>query len=512
MGAAVSLRMRRPTETRLRRAFADVLTAVLATSAGGLAVAGAGGCGGGTLTSVGGSTSSSGNPSELTSLCPKVGTPYPTTTFLAGLRASPPLDGAVRRTETAFRTYSGQGGIKNGGPNAVGDDWSATDGEKVGAICAKASAPAACRDKVHGFRLLPATLDACSAAYPATGYPNDVSCRSTYILYTRGDEIGVARNDAETKALIGTFDTVDEALWVANNAGYTISCSSDTAGTTPQPPDSQFRATSDGGWDLHLVEFQNCGPDMFSVAVHVDYAGNLTEVSREKLAIKPQCSVAGRRPAGLAAEGDAPSGGDRDPVGEHFARMATLEAASVVSFRRLHRHLASLGAPPALLARVHKAARDEVRHARATGKLARKYGVTPAAPKIAAEEGTPSLFDLARENAREGCVRETYGALVAHLQMTRAADADVRACMTAIADEETEHAALSWDLAAWLEAQLDGRERALLATERSLAFATLARDLSSPVDARVQRLSGVPRQEDALAMLAGLGPVLLHAA
>ena len=134
--------------------------------------------------------------------------------------------------------------------------------------------------------------------------------------------------------------------------------------------------------------------------------------------------------------------------------MASLEAASVTAFRRLHRQLEAFGAPRELLARVRKAAKDEIRHARTTGALARKYGATPRAPRIAPTSESPSLFAVALENAREGCVRETYGALVAHLQTTRAADPEVRACMAVIADEETEHAALSWDVAAWLESRV----------------------------------------------------------
>jgi hypothetical protein len=183
----------------------------------------------------------------------------------------------------------------------------------------------------------------------------------------------------------------------------------------------------------------------------------------------------------------------------------------VTAFRRLRRQLKAFGAPSELLARITKAVKDEIRHARATRLLARKYGVTPSAPQIGPCEESPSLFAIGLENAREGCVRETYGALVAHLQTTRAADADVRACMAAIADEETEHAALSWDIAAWIESQLGEAERTALANERRAAFATLARELAEPVDACVARASGIPEAPDAVRMLEGLGPMMLAA-
>ena len=509
--------MRRPTEIRLRRAFADVLTAVLATTAGAMAIAGVTGCGGGSTTTDdssfgGGSDGGAGGgnkdgslplPTGFTSFCGTNATTSPRT-LLQGLTASPALDGAVMRNEAAFRRQTTQTGVTNPPMPELGDAWTATNGEQVGTLCAKASNPSACRDKVMGFRMLPSSRDACVSQYPSSAY-GPTECGASYILYTRGDEIGVARSKDEIKALIGTFDTLEEAMWVAQGSNLQASCSSSYGGTTP---DSGWRKTADGGWDLSLTE-RNCGTESYQVVVHIDYAGNLTEVSRVDLNQVTGCAVAGRRPEGLRF--DNATGPGKNAVGEHFAAMATLEAASVVAFRRLQRQLAAYGAPRELLARIRKAARDEVRHARATGILARKYGVTPSAPQVGAYDASPSLFAIALENAREGCVRETYGALVAHLQLSRAGDADVRDCMATIADEETEHAALSWDIAAWIEAQLDDEQRARLAAERRDAFATLARDLAVPVDPRVARISGVPAARDAVRMLEGLEPMMLAA-
>ena len=508
--------MRRPTEIRLRRAFSDVLTAVLATTAGAMAVAGATGCGGGSTTSessfggasdggTGGTGKDGGPPlaTGFTSFCGTNGTTSQRT-LLQGLTASPPLDGAIMRNEAAFARRTTQNGVTNPPMPELGDSWSATNGEQVGTLCAKSSNPGACRDKVSGFRMLPTSRDACVSQYPSSAYV-PTECGASYILYTRGDEIGVARTKEEIKALAGTFDTLEEAMWVAQGANLQATCGSSYGGSTP---DSGWRQTADGGWDLSLTE-QNCGLESYQVTVHVDYAGNLTEASRVDLHQMTGCAVAGRRPEGLRF--DNPTGARKNAVGEHFASMATLEAASVVAFRRLHRQLAAFGAPRELLARIRKAARDEVRHARATGILAKKYGVTPSAPQVGPHDASPSLFAIALENAREGCVRETYGALVAHLQMSRAGDADVRDCMAAIADEETEHAALSWDIAEWIEAQLDVEQRARLAAERRDAFATLARDLAVPVDPRVARVSGVPAAAEAVRMLEGLEPMMLAA-
>jgi demethoxyubiquinone hydroxylase (CLK1/Coq7/Cat5 family) len=54
-----------------------------------------------------------------------------------------------------------------------------------------------------------------------------------------------------------------------------------------------------------------------------------------------------------------------------------------------------------------------------------------------------SLEAIALDNVSEGCVRELYGALVATYQARVARDPEVRAVVTRIAREETQHAALS---------------------------------------------------------------------
>ena len=108
-------------------------------------------------------------------------------------------------------------------------------------------------------------------------------------------------------------------------------------------------------------------------------------------------------------------------------------------------------------------------------------------------------------------MRETYGALVAQLQKHRAADDDVREVMVAIADEETDHVALSWDIAAWIETQVGDTERALLVAERRTAFAMLASELACASSPDVQHVAGVPAAREALRMLEGLGPMMLAA-
>ncbi len=487
---------------RLRRVFSEILVAACATTtAAGVAVGCGGGTDGGASSSSGGSSSGGDGPTpDFTSLCDVENV----ASLLAGLRASPEIDGAVMRTEHAFPLLESAGGNEGGvvNPDEPADGWKATSGETVGALCSKASNQAACLATVEGFRVLPPTREECTARFPVTPYTG-MTCGVTYILYTRGDEIGVAVTDDETRALIGTFDTVHEAFWAASKAGYQRSCASNGGER------STYR-TRAGGHDLTLLEYQNCGPELARVVVHVDAAGNVSVLSREVLPDKPPCAVAGRRPDGLCVDEITTRGG-ANAVGEHLAAMATLEAASVVAFRRLYRRLQELGAPRELLDRIRKAARDEIRHARAVGALARAYGVAPRAPRIERTTDAPTLLAIGLENAREGQVRETFGALVAHVQAARARDANVRAVMATIAEEETQHAELSWDIAEWIESRLGDEDRARLARVRREAFDGLARELGSGLGADVEDALGMPAPAEARRLLDALGPTLLAA-
>ncbi len=156
----------------------------------------------------------------------------------------------------------------------------------------------------------------------------------------------------------------------------------------------------------------------------------------------------GRRPADLVEP--APRSASALPA--FFERVAFLEAASVRAFGELGAELASLGAPAALVAEIRSAATDEARHLLATARLARRFGGrAPPSTRTSSttERANRSLDDVARDNAVEGCVRETYGALVACFQSRKAEDAAVRETMVAISRDETRHAALSWAIFRW---------------------------------------------------------------
>src|SRR5690606_11063903 len=108
-------------------------------------------------------------------------------------------------------------------------------------------------------------------------------------------------------------------------------------------------------------------------------------------------------------------------LGEHLARMASLEACAVFAFRRLADEMRALGAPAAMIERALAAADDETRHAAMVAAEARRRGaVVP--PVEAGAMPLRSTLEIALENAREGMVRETYGALAATVQAGAAND------------------------------------------------------------------------------------------
>lgn len=210
------------------------------------------------------------------------------------------------------------------------------------------------------------------------------------------------------------------------------------------------------------------------------------------------CAV-GRRPEGLALTRAA----GVDVVGLFFADVAALEAAAVPAFERLADDLERLGARRDLVARCRVAADDERRHTVMMGALARRFGCKPASARVP-PAAPRSLEDLARENAVEGCVRETFGALVASWQSGHADDDVIAHAMSVIAEEETRHAALSWDLASWFDVVLasDARDRVREARDRALD--DLGREVDGALHRDVVRVAGMPDAAHARRLFDGL--------
>jgi hypothetical protein len=213
--------------------------------------------------------------------------------------------------------------------------------------------------------------------------------------------------------------------------------------------------------------------------------------------------LCGRKLEGLFDEAH----GDARSLGATFARAAWLEAASIHAFRRLARELRAHGAPIELVNAARACARDEARHARTMARLARSHGATIDRVRVD-DVGTRDLEAIARENAIEGCVGETYGALLAFFQAEHAADADVRAAMREIAPDELRHAALAWAIATWADTRLSDDARARVADARDAASRALAEDARREPHDEIAKVTGAPRAAIASGLVARMQEVM----
>jgi hypothetical protein len=181
----------------------------------------------------------------------------------------------------------------------------------------------------------------------------------------------------------------------------------------------------------------------------------------------------GRRPASLERL-SFPSRGTA--AGRWLAAAAALEAASVPAFQRLARELVAHGAPARLVEAARGAAVEEARHYALMAQAARARGAEPERPAVRPMAIRP-LLEVARENAREGCVRETFGAMTAMIQSRQIPDQKLRATLASIARDETRHARLAWEVDVWARAALSEREAREVDAARRSEGATLVREV-----------------------------------
>ena len=177
--------------------------------------------------------------------------------------------------------------------------------------------------------------------------------------------------------------------------------------------------------------------------------------------------VEGRRPAGYDDATPTPR-----TVAEWLAYAAELERVSVDAFRILALELELNGAPASLVTAARVAEADEVRHTRMLERFARKAGAT-LTPRPVHDRPARTLKAVAIENAVEGCVRETFGALVAGHQASTATMGELRLAMKRIYVDETAHAQLAWDVHAWILPQLSEAERAEVKSAMAVAQSDL---------------------------------------
>jgi hypothetical protein len=217
---------------------------------------------------------------------------------------------------------------------------------------------------------------------------------------------------------------------------------------------------------------------------------------RAELVIGGAHAFIGRRPRGLVLGHVSRRGG---PLGRHLALVAHREAGAIEAFRGLRAELLLHGAPPSLLRAAEEASAASTRHALVFTSLARRFGGVVREPRLV-RQAPPSLLEVAAQNAADGCVRQTFGALVALFQARKARDPSVARAMAELATDELRHARLAFRIDLWAAASLDEPERATVDEAKRAALERLRAEVACEPEDELVTWAGSPRSAEAVAL------------
>lgn len=179
----------------------------------------------------------------------------------------------------------------------------------------------------------------------------------------------------------------------------------------------------------------------------------------------------------------------REGAAAHWLENALMEHASIASFARFALDLLALGAPAELVAGAHRAALDEVRHARRSFAIAASLGAAAVGPGPLPEALRPlapsSPDSLLRDTFRDGCIGEAAAALVLSAAARRSERRFSRA-LAVMAEEEARHAELAWRTVCWLVRTFPAAAEALSVEVGALR--------GGPVHACARRVSATTRR------------------
>ncbi|MCA9602549.1 MAG: hypothetical protein KC417_11010, partial [Myxococcales bacterium] len=313
----------------------------------------------------------------------------------------------------------------------------------------------------------------------------------SHVVTTDGDDVErYGTPERPIGEFLGEINTPEEALMVIWAQGYDINCAPGADGG------AGVKKTSKGFEVITSRYTMDCDPiEKTSYRFLVRPDGSFVLLESGVISSEDGACI-GRRPHGLL-----PPTAPMQPTGAaaHLATIARLEASAVLAFDALEVELMARGAPEALLEEVRVARADEVRHAVVMAAFAARAGAWVEPPAVS-PTGARSWLDLALENAVEGCVRETYGAVVGEYQSLAAEDPAFRVAMRRIADDERRHATLSWKLFDWFDGFLSDAERESVRMAMIAAVGELHRSFEGDVAEDVRRRFGLPdhRAHDAL--------------
>jgi len=320
------------------------------------------------------------------------------------------------------------------------------------------------------------------------------ACSALSFVTTRGDIVEHWSGADRVATLLAPIDTSDEAIMIAMANGYMVPCGAGSA-----------LAKVEDGYLLLGTKYASICPIVTQgYNLHVALDGTIRVLGDFVFDSNQGC--VGRIPRGLRSRS---VGQHRSELGDYLANCAHLEAASVVAFERLACELEAHGAPQSLVEAAKVSARDEVRHARLIGLIARAHEGELVELEVDALPPR-SLEEIALENATEGCVRETYGALVGAYQAEHAREPALAQAMLAIAEDEARHAALSHHVYSWSMERLDASARERVRTERDRAIEVLRAECANEPSAALRELAGLPSAKVAQRMFDELTRELWH--
>ena len=314
------------------------------------------------------------------------------------------------------------------------------------------------------------------SAGDACGSRSEAECAELYATALpdffdfTSEGVVVARSGREVSAITlseivpAGAETVTDAVLHALSRSYQLECAD---------PMGSYVEQVGSGFVVYGIR-TNC--DVFEGEVHVSATGD-AEVRNERLSDRGSCAVVGRMTAGTPAQAGPSAAG----LASYLGAAAALEEAAVVAFERLALELEHHGAPKELVEWAQAAADEERAHTHTVRELATARGAapTPRDTRDAASLPIRPLAEVLRENVREGCVRETFGAAIGYHQLAHAEDASLRRALSTIAPDEAGHAALSWAIAEWGETQVQPDARAALRAERDRAVVELRSEIGT---------------------------------
>jgi hypothetical protein len=207
--------------------------------------------------------------------------------------------------------------------------------------------------------------------------------------------------------------------------------------------------------------------------------------------------VPGRLPNGLQLSHEqAATQSSVNVLGQYLADMTAMETAAITAFYYLSLELKAYDAPAELIARAQQAILEETRHSEMAALLAASFDADM--PEVMVDDFClRSLYEIALENAVEGCVNETFAAACG-LWQSEYAQLDVfRKVISHITEEEMGHAELSWKIHQWIMPQLSEVQQEQIRIAQAKAVDSLVSDFKQESNPVLQQAFGLPTKDDA---------------